>query len=145
MTEPMTPERLAEIEARVEDATEGPWHAWDRGIGYELHLGAAAKCGQIRCEDVNGEFRETFKRADAAFIAAARTDVPDLLAEVRRLQAAVERVRDRQGVPMTLPELAAIRAIVAVAHPHHHLLTAIDAAMDVARDRSVTTEEVNDD
>ena len=68
-----------------------------------------------------------------------------LLVEVQRLQAAVERVRDRQGVPMTLPELAAIRAIVAVAHPHHHLLTAIDAAMDVARDRSVTTEEVNDD
>ena len=93
MTEPMTPERLAEIEARAEAATEGPWHAWGRGIGFELHLGAAAKCGQIRCEDVNGEFRETFKRADAAFIAAARTDVPDLLAEVRRLH----QIPDQQG------------------------------------------------
>ena len=136
MTEPMTPERLAEIEARAEAATEGPWEAWDRGIGFEVHVNA---------ECLNSEFRETFRQADAEFIAAARTDVPDLLAEVRRLQAAVERVRERQGVPMTLPELAAIRAIVAVAHPHHHLLTAIDAAMDVARDRSVTTEEVNDE
>ena len=136
MTDPMTPERLAEIEARAEAATEGPWEAWDRGIGFEVHVNA---------ECLNSEFRETFRQADAEFIAAARTDVPDLLAEVRRLQAAVERVRDRQGVPMTLPELAAIRAIVAVAHPHHHLLTAIDAAMDVARDRSVTTEEVNDE
>ena len=92
MSEPMTPERLAEIEARAEAATEGPWHAWGRGIGFELHLGAAAKCGQIRCEDVNGEFRETFKRADAAFIAAARTDVPALLAEVRRLQDAAQAI-----------------------------------------------------
>ena len=136
MTDPMTPERLAEIEARAEAATEGPWEAWDRGIGFEVHVNG---------EGLNSEFRETFRQADAEFIAAARTDVPALLAEVRRLQAAVERVRDRQGVPMTLPELAAIRAIVAVAHPHHHLLTAIDAAMDVARDRSVTTEEVNDE
>lgn len=93
MSDPMTPEHLAEIEACANAATEGPWHAWDRGIGYELHLGVAAKCEPSRCEDVNGEFRETFKQADAEFIAHARTDVDNLVAEVRRLQDAIERVR----------------------------------------------------
>ena len=34
---------------------------------------------------------------------------------------------------MTLGVLAAIRAIVAVAHPRHHLLTVIDAEMDRLR------------
>lgn len=94
MTDPMTPERLAEIEARVDAATPGPWHARDRGIGHELHHGAADDCKQNWCEDVNGEHRETFRRGDAEFIAAARNDVPALLAEVRRLQAAAERVRE---------------------------------------------------
>ena len=84
MTDPMTPERLAEIEARAEAATEGPWEAWDRGIGFEVHVNA---------ECLNSEFRETFRQADAEFIAAARTDVPDLLAEVRRLH----QIPDQQG------------------------------------------------
>ena len=85
MTDPMTPERMAEIEARANAATPGPWEAWDRGIGFEVHVNG---------EELNSEFRETFRQADAEFIAEARTDVPALLAEVRRLQAAVERVRE---------------------------------------------------
>ena len=52
---------------------------------------------------------------------------------------------DRSG--MTLGVLAAIRAIVAIhgGTNRAHLLARLDAAMDVARDRSVTTEEVNDE
>ena len=48
---------------------------------------------------------------------------------------------------MTLGVLAAIRAIVAIhGGPNRdHLLAQLDAAMDVERDRSVTTEEVNDE
>ena len=72
----MTPERLAEIEARANAATPGPWEAWDRGIGFEVHVNG---------EELNSEFRETFRQADAEFIAEARTDVPALLVEVRRL------------------------------------------------------------
>ena len=74
MTDPMTPERLAEIEARAEAATEGPWEAWDRGIGFEVHVDGEA---------LNSELRETFRQADAEFIAASRTDVPALVAALR--------------------------------------------------------------
>jgi hypothetical protein len=79
--------RLDEIKARAEAATPGPWHAWDRGIGWEVHKGEErAPCGRS-CDELNGEFRGTFTREDAAFIAAAREDVPWLVSEVERLTA----------------------------------------------------------
>lgn len=58
----MTPERLAEIKARAEAATSGPW---DDGCSHA----------------VNGEF-----------IAHARQDIPDLVAEVERLRAALSDI-----------------------------------------------------
>ena len=80
--------RLDEIKARADVATPGPWHAWDRGIGWEVHKGeeCAPGCGRS-CDALNGEFRDTFTRADAEFIAAAREDVPWLVSEVERLTA----------------------------------------------------------
>ena len=80
--------RLGEIKARADVATPGPWHAWDRGIGWEVHKGeeCAPGCGRS-CDALNGEFRETFTRADAEFIAAAREDEPWLVSEVERLTA----------------------------------------------------------
>lgn len=70
---------LDAIRARAEAATEGPWFAWDRAVGWNIVI---------------------TRPEDAAFIAAARTDVPALLAEVERLrealaasEAQVERVR----------------------------------------------------
>lgn len=54
--------------------TPGPWSAWDRGIGWEVH-GADG-------EAINSGFRETFSREDAALISAA----PDLLAALIALR-----------------------------------------------------------
>ena len=62
MTEPMTPERLAEVEARV-------------GCPFATQ---AVRIGEV----------------EACARAVVEHDAPALLAEVRRLQAAVERVRE---------------------------------------------------
>lgn len=89
----MTGQQLSEIEARANAATPGPWE----------HCG----CGEIvavrRNEDV-GEFTEDLtygysgeygdmhgfhEEADAEFVAFAREDLPRLVAEVRRLRAAL--------------------------------------------------------
>ncbi len=54
--------------------TVGPWEAWDRGIGWEVHDADGAP--------VNDEFRETFREVDARLIAAA----PELLDALRFVQ-----------------------------------------------------------
>lgn len=95
MTEPMTPERLAEIEARANAATQGPWEAatgalvgddYDEAthVWYRLH--SPDRMWQTIGKVLDNELDQTTIE-DAEFIAEARTDVPDLLAEVRRLQA----------------------------------------------------------
>lgn len=100
MAEPMTPERRAEIRARARAATPGPWayeltgdkdNTWNIG----LVLGEDDEqplSGQIELEQ--GDVIEAICEAsldgtpdDAAFIAHARTDVPDLLGEVDQLTA----------------------------------------------------------
>ncbi len=102
----MTPADLAAIEARCEAATEGPWHT---GLARtEPHnTPQIAVCGETfrklweGAPAVFGEPIGSPKQvcqqfgtdADAAFIAASRSDVPALLAEVRRLQADNERMR----------------------------------------------------
>lgn len=76
----MTEARLAEIEALAVAAQPGPWSMW---------VGAGAPT--IRNVDNGGVCRMCpgidTEEADGAFIAAARTDVPDLLAEIERLRA----------------------------------------------------------
>ena len=77
-----------------------PWHAWDRGIGYELHVGATCRDEMEPrgyCEEVNNGFRETFGAPEAELIVAAVNALPTLLdaaAEREALAAKVERVRD---------------------------------------------------
>ena len=120
MTDPMTPERLAEIEARANAATEGPW-SWyapepsevyhdladcmcqTSGSEWEFvgltpagHLHLRHEEHQINGPDgrsITGNYFDEvggiLVREDRDFMAAARTDVPALVAEVRRLQAAV--------------------------------------------------------
>ena len=76
-----------------------PWHAWDRGIGYELHVGATCRDEMEPrgyCEEVNNGFRETFGAPEAELIVAAVNALPALLdaaAERDALAAKVERVR----------------------------------------------------
>ena len=103
MTTP-TPD-LAELR-RLLDVNRGryfhvlPWHAWDRGIGYELHVGATCRDEMEPrgyCEEVNNGFRETFGAPEAELIVAAVNALPTLLdaaAEREALAAKVERVRD---------------------------------------------------
>ncbi len=91
---PVTGNWLADIKARCEAATEGPW-AWDGGEG-DVRVGIA--CDEhdapISGYIVDGEnaayaeevcWIENDSSANAEFIAHAREDIPTLLAEVERL------------------------------------------------------------
>lgn len=77
------------IEARANAATEGPWWAWDRGVGYVIALGEPGDVDEYnrpRRELPEGMRTDIGREADAVFVAAARTDVPELAAELRRFQ-----------------------------------------------------------
>lgn len=79
----MTEEQLAELEALAASATPGPWEAEnDVGTGNLL-----APLGGLPHMTA---FAQVWTFGDAAFIAAARTSVPELIAEVRRLRALLE-------------------------------------------------------
>jgi hypothetical protein len=87
----MTPERLAEIEARADRALPGPWTA-RRDYVDDLHFGS------VKCTILDAPARNLFAvagmaMADAEFIAHARTDVVELIAEIRRLLAENRRLR----------------------------------------------------
>jgi len=76
MTEPLN---LDPIRRRTEAATEGPWIAGWRSLpSDQIMLSPKLPPVELSC-DVQG-------RKNAKFIAAARTDVPALLAEVDRLR-----------------------------------------------------------
>lgn len=90
MNKPMSPEYLAEIAARAEAATAGPWctdgaeiYQGDEYVAYAFWVGETC-----RADEADGGL------LDAAFIAHARTDVPALLAEVERLRAALNSATD---------------------------------------------------
>lgn len=74
---------LAEIEARANAATAGPWctDSWEIYQGTEYMPGISQWIG----ETCRGTTSMEQDRADAAFVAAARTDVPALVTEVREL------------------------------------------------------------
>ena len=93
MTDPLTADDLDTIEQRANAATEGPWEA-------SAHDHAA---GDVPILDRTGQYlvicpdcgvRGGYERVDAEFIAHARSDVPVLVAEVRRLRAMEQRVRE---------------------------------------------------
>jgi hypothetical protein len=80
---------LAAIGARVDQATSGPWWAWDRGVGWCIAVGSPVdvdECGRPADYLPAGDRTDIERREDAEFIAAARHDVPALAAEVERLQ-----------------------------------------------------------
>lgn len=116
--EPLTDAELAEIEARADKATFGPWEHLERRsnwntLGFERLAGGhihddLALDHQIVTSWIHGQahdkvaivgvavspYREHMhfihvRPEDAEFIAAARTDLPRLLNEVRRLRALV--------------------------------------------------------
>lgn len=96
---PLGKQRLAEILARAEAATPGPWctDAWEIYQGTEYEPGFSAWIG----ETCRGTSTPEQDRADAEFVAAARTDVPELVAAVQLLTAEVaelEAQRERRRV-----------------------------------------------
>ncbi|MFE5090642.1 hypothetical protein ACFRCI_09605 [Streptomyces sp. NPDC056638] len=90
---PMSGQRLAEILARAKAATPGPWctDAWEIYQGTEYEPGFSAWIG----ETCRGTSTPEQDRADASFVAAARTDVPELVAAVQLLTAEVDGLRTR--------------------------------------------------
>lgn len=99
----MTPERLAEIQARVEAATEGPWGVGDddqmpnrltHRMGYAHSLAPEPNDpidpteGSPRvftCDIDHGQITVHEAEANAEFVSHARTDVPNLLAHIAAL------------------------------------------------------------
>ena len=71
----MDAKQLAEIKAREQAATPGPWEYECFGR-YEDHDECVLKTGTDECE--------ISAKEDAEFIAHARTDIPALVAEVER-------------------------------------------------------------
>lgn len=88
----MTNEELAAIEQRAAAATKGPWYVSGGDVMSEHR--DEIPYGSVVCETgftgMVAATENTYS-SDADFIAAARADVPALLAEVRRLRAEVER------------------------------------------------------
>lgn len=81
----MTDEDLLAIEERVNRAARGPWVT----IGQGVFSFAVEVC---HCESgENTPSAKEYARKDAAFIAHARTDIPALVAEVRRLRGELEK------------------------------------------------------
>ncbi len=84
----MTPEKLKEIEARCEAASEGPWdYQYEADGAYDLWSRklheVPSLLGQI---DTDEDDHHATNEANATFIAHARTDVPDLIARVKELE-----------------------------------------------------------
>lgn len=80
MSELMTDERIDGIRRRAERATIGPW--WVSRIGTEASI-ESEPLARFVCHLNSNMLRYS---DDADFIAHARADIPDLLAELERIQ-----------------------------------------------------------
>ncbi|MYS69433.1 hypothetical protein GTY88_03160 [Streptomyces sp. SID5926] len=94
----LSSEREAEIFARHEAATPGPWSA-NAQIGVVTN-----EAGDPLAVFGGGEQ----DRADAAFVAAAREDVPELLAELAAVRAERDQAKERVA-ELERPEIEAMR------------------------------------
>lgn len=89
----MTNDELIEIEERAKAATDGPWRTTKCRM--RIAVGSAEELDNPRREigamtiATFGGYRLAEVKANADFIVSARTDVPLLIAEVRRLKAAL--------------------------------------------------------
>lgn len=81
MSEPLSEEYLAEVQARCDAAHEGPWHVDNDSPDLNRWVTDATELLEI-----NFGYRGNSNQAEAAFVACARQDVPALLAEIRRLR-----------------------------------------------------------
>lgn len=86
---------LDAIETRTNAATPGPWKRFDNGVdnACDARIGSVVEApgrvadGRVRrVASVTDWAGGSQPKKDADFIAAARTDVPTLIAEIRRLR-----------------------------------------------------------
>lgn len=109
MTDHLTDEELAALEAAMAGITPGPWTQWK---GNPWHLESPIEtdahglnrkrvvCGSSAGDGTFWEpgMQDQIKR-DMAFIAAARDAMPRLIAEIRSLHAENEKLRKMVGGP----------------------------------------------
>ena len=102
----MTDEQLTAIEQRANAATPGPW------VGYPsmVYLAPSHALSVFMREGANPMQVEH----DTAFIAAARSDVPALIAEVRRLRAEIDK--RKQWEQMAVDHFGEIESAGMAAH-----------------------------
>ena len=74
--------KLQEIKERAEKATDGPWE-WRGGKLGNLEVKEA-----VLWAEYNGKINST--KRDADFIAHARQDIPELVAEIERLREGLD-------------------------------------------------------
>ncbi len=105
----MTYAQLFKIKRRAARATEGPWRFYNQPLRRQI---SNRRIIEVQCNDWEGgpvvqwsgfdDSDRTMKQhcANAMFIAHARRDIPDLVAEVERLQAMIDhrRARGKPGV-----------------------------------------------
>ena len=145
MTTPLSDERIAEIRERCDKATPGPWSV-DEESG-DVWVPSIWRSVAI-IEDL--DLPLVNPAADRAFIAAARTDMPDLLDEVERLRALVPDlnaalVAKQQEGDRLAGDYVAIRAENQSLRDHHYSLDACpecgrlppDHALDCALDAAL--------
>lgn len=82
----MTPEQLAEIKAREQSATPGPWTV----DGLYVKAAGVHLADMEWLAETDAEWAQM--SADAQFVAHTRQDVPALLAEVERLRAELTEI-----------------------------------------------------
>lgn len=85
---------LDAIRARADKATPGPWKVRDpfrRGTGRNWYIGVTSAEFSLNAEMWAGKGRavDPQRVADGEFIAHAREDIPELLAEIERLRRLV--------------------------------------------------------
>ena len=112
-----TKEQREEWEALADAATPEPWCIWSKESGDGKNWSVCRHVGDIKSKD-HLCIAETFQgRNDAKFIAAARTSVPALLDDVKKLEnlRALDRAeagmfrRERDEARAMLEELSGSR------------------------------------
>ncbi len=109
MTPTLSDAELAEIAARAEAATAGPWTLGQTLTGANLAI--RADNGRTLIAEVNPIAEIVDRTNNRAFIAASRSDVPRLLAHISALQAEKEKLREawRMDAAARLESYVALR------------------------------------
>lgn len=111
----ITDEQLAEWERLATAATPGPWRWWTSNSFRRLSSDADMKDGGVLCAVVqhsDGHPDVFCSEADRAFIAAARTAVPALIEELRRLREAQTLYTEPAWLTQARAWVASFRAAV---------------------------------